>query len=360
MAINEGTVVTSRIRLARNLSGYVFGPRLQKAKAREITAKAYYAAGKYGGFKLIEISKISKLEAERLKERYVISEALKNNVGSGAALVSVGESFSIMINEEDHVREQRLEKGFALKKAYEALAPLDRWLDKNLKFCKDEKWGYLTACPTNLGTGMRASAMMFLPGLTKRNMIGALLTKAQTAGLTVRGVFGEGSDGESCLYQVSNEVTLGVTPERIVSNVEGFVEEIADLERTNLEIFYEENKIATQDACMRAAGILQNCKILPYDEFSRLVGELKTGAMLGIIKLKNVCALDDMLVSSRPASIKSELISRGCGGNAGGGYPVADTDAACALESFSKNENEGVDVFRAGFVRTCLNELLVR
>lgn len=360
MAINEGTVVTSRIRLARNLSGYVFGSRLQKAKAREITAKAYYAAGKYGGFRLIEISKISKLEAERLKERYVISEALKNNVYSGAALVSSDDSFSIMINEEDHVREQRLEKGFALKKAYEALSPLDRWLDKNLKFCKDERWGYLTACPTNLGTGMRASVMMFLPGLAKRNMIGALLTKAQAAGLTVRGVFGEGSDGESCLYQVSNEVTLGVTPERIVSNVESFVEELAELERTNLEIFYEQNVIAVQDNCMRAAGILQNCKILPYGELASLVSELKTGAMLDIIKLKNVCALDDMLVNARPAGIKSELLSRQSGANAGANYPIEESAAACASSEFFKDENTGVNVFRAAFVRACLNELLVR
>lgn len=358
MAINEGTVVTSRIRLARNLTGYVFGSRLKKEKAREITAKAYYAASKYGGFKLIEISKISRLEAERLKERYVISEALKSNVYSGAALVSADNAFSIMINEEDHLREQRLEKGFALKRAYEALAPLDRWLDKNLKFCKDEKWGYLTACPTNLGTGMRASVMMFLPGLTKRDLINALLLKAQGAGLTVRGVFGEGSEGESCLYQVSNEVTLGITPERIVCNVESFVEELAEMERTNLEIHYEQNKITVQDNCMRAAGILQSCKILPYGELARLVSDLKTGAMLGIIKLKSICALDDMLVSARPASIKSELIAYKSGEGLGANYSLAESDAACASAEFLKDEALGVNVFRASFIRDCLNELL--
>ncbi len=336
MAINEGTVVTSRIRFARNLSGYLFGSMLKKNGDREIAAKTYYAASKYCGFELIEMNKITPLEAERLKERYVISEALKKNRASGAVLVSKDELFSIMINEEDHVREQRLEKGFALKRAYDALAPLDRWLDKNLKFCKDETYGYLTACPTNLGTGLRASAMMFLPGLTKREMIGALLSKAKSKGLTVRGVFGEGSGGESCLYQVSNEVTLGITPERIVSEVEGFVEEIAELEKTNLEIFYGENEIKTQDVCFRALGTLTSCKILPYGEFSSLVSEVKTGAMLGLIKLESVFALDDMLVTARPASLKTQLLK------------------------FEKSTDElSENVFRANYVRDCLKKLII-
>ncbi len=335
MAISEGTVVTSRIRFARNVSGYFFGSRLaQKSKAREIVSKTYYAASKYCGFKLIEIGKIAPLEAERLKERYVISEALKSNASTGAVLVSENELFCIMINEEDHVREQRLEKGFALKKAYEALAPLDRWLDKNLKFCKDEKYGYLTACPTNLGSGLRASCMMFLPGLTKRQMIGALLSKAEAKGLTVRGVFGEGSGGESCLYQVSNEVTLGITPERIVSEVEGFVEEIAELEKTNLEIYYSENTIKLQDSCYRALGTLSSCRILRYDEFSSLLSEVKTGAMLGFINLKSVSALDDMLVTGRSAGIKSELEAQGT-----------------AVSELSES------VYRADYVRECLKKL---
>lgn len=339
MSVLEGTVVTSRIRLARNLAGYPFKSRLtSKSAAREIIAKTYFFADKYKKFELTEIDKISPLEAERLKERYVISEALKNNKFSGAVITSDGDAFSIMINEEDHVRGQRLEKGFNLKKAYDALYPLDRWLDKNLRFAKSEKLGYLTACPTNLGTGLRASCMMFLPGLTKRTMIGALLKKAQAQGLTVRGVFGEGSEGESCLYQVSNEVTLGVSPEKIVARVEAFVEEIAELEKTNLSICYDENHIFVQDSACRSVGILTCCRLLSYGECSRFLTDLKIGAILGIVKVSDVTAIDDLLVTARPACIKTEILSRG------------------GAKNISENkENE----YRAEFVKNALNKILL-
>ena len=342
MSVLDGIVVTSRIRLARNLSGYPFKSRLtSKQAAREIIAKTYFFADKYKKFRLVEIDKITPLEAERLKERYVISEALKNNAFSGAVITSESDAFSIMINEEDHVREQRLEKGFNLKKAYDALYPLDRWLDKNLRFAKNEKLGYLTACPTNLGTGLRASCMMFLPGLTRRTLIGALLKKAQSKGLTVRGVFGEGSEGESCLYQVSNEVTLGITPQKMVARVEDFVREIAELESTNLNIYYEENALAVQDSAFRAKGILTNCRLLSYGECSRLLGDLKIGVILGVLKVSDVTAIDDLLVTARPACIKTQILAENGGAN---GADLSET---------------GENLYRAQFVKTALNKILI-
>lgn len=351
MSVSEGTVVTSRIRLARNLSGYPFASRLtSKSLAREIIARTYFYADKYRKFKLTEIDKISPLFAERLKERYVISEALKNNRFSGAAITCDDDAFSIMINEEDHIRQQRLEKGFNLKKAYDEIYPLDRWLDKNLKFAKNDKLGYLTACPTNLGTGLRASCMMFLPGLTRRTMIGALLKKAQAKGLTVRGVFGEGSEGESYLYQVSNEVTLGIPAEKIVSRVENFVQEISEIESTNLNIYYGENEIETQDAACRAAGILRSCRLLSFGECSRLISDLKIGAILGVLKISDVTALDDLLVTSRPACIKTELITERTGG-------LTDITKADA-ESVKISENDE-NAYRAEFVKKSLNKILI-
>ena len=337
MSICEGTVVTSRIRLARNVAGYNFKSRLfDKQKADEIIYRTYACAKKYAPFKLYEISKISPLEARCLKETYVISEALRTNSFSGAAAALDDGSLTVMINEEDHVREQALEKGFALKKAYMRLAPLDSWLNKNLRFCRDDRWGYLTACPTNLGTGLRASVMMFLPALTRTDKIGALAEHAKAAGLTVRGAFGEGSDGDGYMYQVSNEITLGKTEERIINEVQSFIEYAANLEQTNAIVYYNQFTREIDDEVFRAYGILSNCRIIDFSEFSALIASLKMGVMLGVIKASEVSALDDLLVTSRPAVIAKRL----------------------GLQNESV-DNGLIDEFRADYSRECVKKIIL-
>ena len=282
------------------------------------------------------MSKISKDFAEHLKERYIISEALKKNTFSGAVAVDASENLSIMINEEDHIRAQCILKGEDLCSAYRKIAQLDKWMDNNLRYCKREGIGYITACPTNVGTGMRASAMMFLPALTKSKMIQNLYEKAKPRGLTVRGVFGEGSSGESCLYQVSNEVTLGKSESSIITEVEKYVKEVASIEQTHQLVYYNENRLAVSDKVYRALGILTYCRKLSYAEFSSLIADFKMGVMLGIVKVKEVTAIDDLLVTARQANL---ILSMG--------------DAAQSAD------NDAIDGFRAEYVRNCLKKILV-
>lgn len=341
--INRGTVVTYRVRLARNLTGYNFASTLtDKQKAKEIINRCYSAINKFGVFDLYEMDKISPLLAEQLKEKYVISEALKKNTFSGAVAVDKQESLSVMINEEDHIREQSIVKGeYDLLTAYKRLVPLDRWLNNNLRFCRNDRLGYVTACPTNLGTGLRASAMMFLPALCKKNMIETLYTKAKQRGLTVRGVFGEGSTGQSYLYQVSNEVTLGRAELNLINEVQKYTQEVADIEDINLFTYYNENKAKVQDEVFRAYGILTSARLISYNEFCSLIANFKMGAMLNIVSVKEILALDDLLVTARPALLKSSINN------------LSDLKDERAV-------NEAIDWFRAEYARNCIKKIIIK
>lgn len=333
----SGAIVTSRVRLARNLKNYRFFSTLtDKSVAREIINRTYSALLRYGKFTLYEVGSLEPMLLEELKERYLISESLKRNTFSGAVAVHDAGNISVMINEEDHIREQYILQSGDLLLAYKNLAILDRWLNTYLNFSKSQKLGYITACPTNLGTGLRASVMMFLPALTKMNYISDLYERARVRGLTVRGAFGEGSTGQSCLYQVSNEVTLGRIEVSIIKDVQSFVTETAESECETQRIMYEDDKIPTEDFIFRSLGILANCRLLSYEEFSKHLANVKLGAMLDLIKVKDIKALDDLLVTARPATL-SRLLKTG------------ENDPAF----LNMDEN------RASYVRNCIKKILV-
>ncbi len=356
--IYNGTVVTCRVRLARNLSGYNFASTLtDRAKAKEIINRTYSLISRFGQFDLYEMSKISPQVAERLKERYIISEALKKNTFSGAVAVEKSERLSVMINEEDHVREQCVLRGEDLVTAYNKLFPLDRWLNNNLRFCKNPSYGYITACPTNLGTGLRASAMMFLPTLARNDMINNLYSKATQRGLTVRGVFGEGSNGESCLYQVSNEVTLGKKEEDIIKEVQHYVEEVADIEQVNALSYYNQNKLKVEDDCYRSLAILTGCKLLSYKEFATLIANVKWGACLNLIKISDFMAIDDLIISVRPATLRSAIQDYKSGDNR-----VIDGFMSENNAKINGDENARkllVEGFRAEYVKNSLKKIIL-
>lgn len=351
----EGTVVTCRVRLARNLSGYNFASTLtDRAVAKEIINKTFSLLSQFGSFDLYEISKITAEHAERLKEDYVISEALRKNTFSGAVAVLKNSPLSVMINEEDHIRSQCILKGEDLLTAYSKLAPLDRWLNNNLKFSKSQNYGFLTACPTNLGTGLRASAMMFLPTLSRNDMMNELYHKAKERGLTVRGVFGEGSGSQSCLYQVSNEVTLGKSEVDIIRTVQGYVEEIANIEQINSLTYYNRNKLKVEDEIVRAVAVLNSCKLLSYEEFTHLMTKLKWGVMLKLIKVKDVLALDDLIIKCRPYSLRWAYSD------------FQSVDNRAIRELFNKKYTAGVEkedclmqAFRAEYVKNSLSKIII-
>lgn len=299
----RGNVVTSRIRLARNVEGYPFKVR-DEVLARDLVKKVNRALVKCDTFNLYYMSNLKGLELEAMKERNVISPALIENRACGAALVNQDESLSVMICEEDAIREQCFIKGFHLMDAYKRLDIIDDALSKNVDIAFDKDFGYLTACPTNVGTGMRASVMMFLPALTENGKLNELAHEVEQRGLTVRGVYGEGSQAEGCMYQISNQITLGYSEHEIINAVETMVVKICQAEKEESKRLYQgKNELRTLDRASKAYGVLTNAVLLSYDEFIRHVSSLKLGVMSGVIGAESIESLDDLIFRLRPANL---------------------------------------------------------
>lgn len=309
----SGNIIMSRVRLARNLRDMPF--TLDPVSAREVVKKVNRALVKTDTFNLYYVSNLDDVTLEAMKERHLISSNLIENRECGAALVNTDESLSIMINEEDVIREQCFMKGLRISEAYKRLDGIDDELAKNLDIAFDEDFGYLTACPTNLGTGMRASVMLFLPALTESGRIKSLIGEVAELGLTFRGLYGEGSGAEGCMYQLSNEITLGISEYDIIKSVEETVLSVCKLEREAEEKLYVKKELVTMDRAKKAYGILTNSVLLSYGEFLSLVARVKLGAILGMINISDVEAIDDLIVSVRPASLCRQY-----------GRPLSDTD----------------------------------
>lgn len=299
----DGSIIMTRVRLARNIAGYPF-KITDQAVAKEIVKKVNRALVRSDTFDLFFVSNLSEMKLEAMKERHLISQNLIDNRACGAALINQDKDLSVMVNEEDVIREQCFMKGLRLTEAYKKLDRIDDDLSKHLDFAFDSKYGYLTSCPTNLGTGLRASVMMFLPALTESGKIGALIKEVSKLGLTVRGLYGEGSTAEGYMYQISNEVTLGVSEYEILKEVEETVNDICLAERDLMDsLYFGRNELKTMDKIRKSFGILTNAVMLSYGEFLSHIAQVKLGAMLGMITISDVSALDDLIISVRPANI---------------------------------------------------------
>ncbi len=300
----QGTVVSSRIRLARNLNGYPFPERLKSDKqAKEIIRSVSSAINKVDEFRLYYMDSISDDDALNLVENHLISPALLKKPARSAALINEAGNVSIMINEEDHLREQCIQSGLSLRSSYAIMSAKDSLIARSIAFAYDEQLGYLTACPTNLGTGLRASVMMFLPALAIGGLMPELVSRARRNGLTIRGAYGEGSSAEGYTYQLSNEVTLGVSEEEILTQVEeavSKVEELEAVERKNLR--NGANGLALKDKCLRAYGILTNCALMPSEEFSSLCADLKLAACLGYLNC-DTTRIDELTIKMKPSNL---------------------------------------------------------
>ena len=306
--ITDGTVVSTRIRLARNLEGNPFPSHLKNEKqAKEIirlVSSGLSRLNEFDEFKLYYMDSISGEQAVSLMENHLISPKLIKNRQLSAALINREENVSIMINEEDHLREQCIVKGLDLRLAYETMSEIDNHIANSMKFAYDEQFGFLTACPTNLGTGLRASVMQFLPALTVNGVMPKIIKSISHLGLTVRGVYGEGSDAEGYKYQISNEVTLGVTEEEILNQVEEVVKKICEMEAAERRtLVHGPNALDIEDECLRAYGILTNCAKISTREFIRLCAKVKLGACLGFIDIPDVSEIDDLVVKLSPSNI---------------------------------------------------------
>lgn len=303
-------VMSSRIRFARNIRGLQFPKYIQLTDNRVvdlINGCQKASSGIFDGRTLL-MSKLTKAEKTALIERHIISLPLANNTQNGAVIAERDGTFggmSVMINEEDHIREQCINVGFDLVGAYKRICKYDDALLKILPIAYDEQLGFLTACPSNLGTGMRASVMLFLPALKRAGAIGdALKTFKNSFGLTIRGVFGEGSDAVYDMYQISNSKTLCVSEKETIEQLEQAVVRMCYCERVALEKLVREQNTQLLDRISRSYGVLQSAYSITAQELSSLLVDVKIGVILGILPIKTTRPLDEMIWACTPSSLQ--------------------------------------------------------
>ena len=259
----DNTVLSSRVRLARNVAGLPFPHKLESEAAFGFMKKVSDLLKNTDRFSLYLMSRLDDLRKKALVERHLISPDLTKNSRCGAVMINADESVAVMLNEEDHIREQSIVKGFDISGAYERVRRVDDRIISGVSLAYDDALGFLTSCPTNVGTGMRASVMMFLPALTRSGKMPSLVKALTAKKMTVRGIYGEGSENSGYLYQISNKISLGYGEEEI----------------------------------------LQNAYVLPLGEFFERFADVKTGVALGLIKCRDVGRLNSFLTDVLPANL---------------------------------------------------------
>lgn len=300
-------VVTSRIRLARNLRGHSFPGWATKGDRAATMAILRPAVEELPAMKDAfsrELGDLSQVQKQVLVERHLISrEHAAKGEGSGA-VIERRQSFSIMLNEEDHLRMQSIRPGLRLREAYEALNALDSELEGKLEYAFDPTLGYLTTCPTNLGTGLRASAMLHLPGLVLSDQIGPVLQAVNKIGLAVRGLYGEGTESLGNLYQISNQSTLGEAEEAIIERLDRVISQVDSHEQNAREKLMEDDPGMVADKIGRAYGILRNAHMIESKEALNLLSLLRLGGDLGFFPAGTVNLCDTLLMDIQQAHLQ--------------------------------------------------------
>ena len=295
------TVFSSRIRFARNLTGYPFDQGLSAEDAERIIAQIGAALGE--DYTQTDMTLLPPIKAQSLVEQHLASRDFAGKKTPHALFRNDNKSLSVMALEEDHIRLQCILPGLALRDAYRFACECDDRLDRKLSIAYDESLGYLTHCPTNLGTGMRASVMLFLPALKGAGMIASLSHQLSKIGLTMRGLYGEGSEPSGCLYQVSNQITLGCSEEEILHKLEEAVQSIMEKERKLRQEVTGEAAARRADRIHRAEGILRYATMLSSEEFFSLYTDLKLGIALGEITSISDETLNTLLINVLPATL---------------------------------------------------------
>ena len=296
------TVISSRVRLARNINGYPFASKLDAAGANEIIEKVS-APLETAGFRRINFSGLSPIMATSYVERHYVSPEFATKEAPHTLLLQEASGLAVMVCEEDHLRVQCILPGLSLEDAYRFATDCDDVLDAALPLAYDEKWGYLTHCPTNLGTGMRASVMLFLPALTRGGYVATLGAELSKIGLTLRGLFGEGTAPHGCIYQLSNQVTLGVSEEEIISKLQKAIATVIKKERELRESLSDEEKDRRHDRICRSVGTMRYATLISSEEFFTLFADVKLGVSLGIVTDITHEALHTLLIEAMPATL---------------------------------------------------------
>ncbi len=297
----EGDVVIStRVRLARNLARMPF-PACMNPEQKRQAAEAVVGALPEGEFRVIDMHALPHITALSLVERHLISPEFSRQEEGSVLCLSEDESVSLMIGEEDHLRIQVMCPGLDLDSAYRTADELDTTLDSRLHFAFDDRLGYLTQCPTNLGTGMRASLMLHLPALQEGGAIQQLANTVSKLGLTIRGLYGEGSKPEGSIYQLSNQVTLGISESAAIENLKGIAGQIIREERAGREDLCRNPHF--EDRVWRSLGILRTARLLRGDEFMSLISNLRVGVSLGVIEGLSLDRISGLIGDAQPATV---------------------------------------------------------
>lgn len=289
---DEGIVISSRIRLARNVKKYPFSQKLSAKQAEklieDVKNSVKSANTSFGdAFEFININEKSNAEKYSLLENHSISPDLMDKDKPAGVLIKDDETISIMINEEDHIRIQTVFPGYNIEQAWDTADKIDNLIEENIDYAFDENYGYLTSCITNVGTGMRASFMIHIPLIEMYGQVKYLSQAISKFGMTLRGLYGEGSEPLGGIYQISNQITLGKSEEEITDALKNVASQIIEQEKELEKKIMKEQKTDLEDRVFRSYGILSNCRKISSKEAMKLLSDLRLGAITGIINLKD-------------------------------------------------------------------------
>ncbi len=302
-------VISSRVRLARNFRNYPFPFKLNKEQGGKVLEEVKDAVFNSNStlardMTFIDIKALNSIEKQSLVEKHLISPELAENSRESGLLISRDEKISIMINEEDHLRIQCMFSGMLIGDAWKLCNNIDLLLENKIDFAFSRQYGYLTCCPTNIGTGIRASVMLHLPGLVMTGYIKGILEACGKLGVAVRGIYGENSYASGNMFQISNQVTLGQKEDEIVTGVTNIAFQIIEQERMLRAELHRQNPYRFEDKIFRSFAVFSGARIISYEESLKLISDVRLGVDMGIIKDINIETLNEIMLLIQPASLQ--------------------------------------------------------
>ena len=309
---HAGVVLSTRIRLARNLQGHAFGPRARvndREAVLEQTRRAKTKVELLAGSILLELPDLDSRSRGMLLERRLASRELLGDVKTGpsratAVLLAAQDPLSVMVNEEDHLRLQGLLSGLRLKEAWNLVDRLDEELGQELPFAYHHEFGFLTSCPTNVGSGLRASVLVHLPGLVLTKEIGKVLQGLGQVGLTFRGLYGEGSEVVGNFFQLSNQTTLGKSEEELIEHLDKIVRQVIQYEDQARQVLLRDAPQVTEDKIWRAYGLLRYARSLSFEELMNLLSGIRLGVGLKLLPELRVYTLNKLMIFTQTAHLE--------------------------------------------------------
>jgi len=305
---NADVVISSRIRLARNVAGFPFLSKVsdrQRSQLADLIRSNVSGRALGGRWNYLDLDQVPELDQQFLVERHLISRQLMESTGMRGVSISTNESASVMVNEEDHLRIQVLRGGLQLDEVWDEINRIDDRIEAHLDYAFHPRYGYLTACPTNVGTGIRVSVMLHLPGLKLTGEIERVFRAAKDMHLAVRGLFGEGTEATGDFFQISNQVTLGRTEREIIDDFKNLViPKIVEYENRARQCLIEQRVLALDDRIWRSYGILKNARTISSDETMAHLSHLRMGINMGRLKEIDLDTVNELFLITQPAHLQ--------------------------------------------------------